>query len=1128
LRDETQHPPLTLLPETLELELENLWLREGESASATLRLDFAQVGLVDRLHLAAEFTPRLHGLAPDEAGVVFDLDLAGKLTVEGLSSQLATAYLERAGIEGQLDGAGLEVGLSASLTLGPEGQFDGEFGLEELGFGTPGPQLGLKKVRLPLSSDRRGLRLGPVEVEGLRAQVSRDEAGRFGFAGLVFAGAAEDNAASPAASMAPPAAAAPRAPVAFLGLDVLNSGLRIDDRFVPGGATPEVGFEVHLGALSPGLDAPFRLRLTAPDLVDEVVLEGRVRPDVASVRFDGRLDASGVRGAGLNAWLPEGVALELQDGSAGLAFEGFVQTVDALRDPERPVLYFELKDAVARDGHQEHFRLGRLVLDVAELSHEAIEVSELVLGGLELAARRDPSGAMHVAGVVLAPAPSGEGAPEPPASSDSGGGLGAPEEPARPRLGLGHLSLELLHFGFLDETEPGAVPLDVALVLENTAPWSLDTADEETPTAPLELRLSGHALPVAQSLALDVGFDFFRAEPHLDLELELSGLSGTGLAAALPALEESLDASAMEGGRFAAKLRADLAVTRRGPFAVDLSRGLSGELEVSELGFARTPDGPVELGFGSLLVELSSVSSAGLEIGQLELTDPVGRIAIVPDGLAVAGLVLKSPAEVAPAEAVAAAETSEPMADGTPVASAFPVTIKDVYLSGLDFVFRDTTTDPPVELPLTDLDLSVKGVSTRALEEPLPISFELFVGAGHVELARRAEAANIFTGFLGAAASVVTGGEDEFKTELRPVFGGLDASGRVTLFPAPKGWATLSLAGLELPVFRGGARQGGVDLGDGLVDLDLDVRLLGERGAAVSMRLSAASLSLSEPPGGPISTYLKLPAPLDTVLFLLRNEDGDVVLPLDLAVAPDGGIDGLGTEIAKTIGLVVGEAIASSPLRIVGGVLDMTGLTDDEPVVLPEEPASLAFLEAGVELSQDLETVLAETFDLLRRDPELKVDLVHVFGEGDLVELAERANPGADVCRALAARLGTERDLLFAKREERATDLRARFAAGDASGIERGRGELLELDGELAALEDALDSVLGLLRPGAERRAARRTKVAALLVAEERLERVRTAIEAQPIVSIGARLRVRRPRFETPVPGPGRVLVVPR
>ena len=1145
LRDEMVSPALSLLPEKLELVVEGLVLGDPSAPAATLHLELSQAGLADSLAIDANLDQLPAG----------SLLLDAKVTGRGLSSTLLEPYLVAAGIEGTLVDGRLDLGLQGSFRPAMPGAATTSFALDGFSFAVGETMVASAgEISASVFTDVSGMSLSKVLVASPELWVERRPDGLWSFAGLTWVGSQEAPVATAESPTSEPAAANPPGKPAQLGGLLLREALvHVWDRAVPG----EPRFDVFAGAEVGRLDfgplgsgattptTPIEVDLRIPGVVEELELVAELRAEPTRPFVSGSLRLAGIHGPAFAPYMPPGTEMELETGHLGLSFQAEAESGVA-GVPGEWSIRAEALDLILEDGTESLFRVTRLGLDAPRLSTKAIQIDELALEGARLDARRDADGVLHILGLALGPAPAttpagnGSATPVPP---DNGG---APlTKPLRPLLGLESLRLELAHFGFVDESLPGRTPLDLSLQLENSAPWLSDLAGDEDALEPLLLRLTGRATPVVEALELELQLAPFLSEPHLELSLLLSGLSGAGMAAALPQLAETLDATAMEGGSFAASLSADLAVTRRGPFGLDLARGISGEVELTDVAFRLTPEGPVELGFAALAADIRKASGAGIELATLELNDPVGRVEILPTGLSVGGLVLLTPEPEVPVEVVGEAAATPGSADATdatdasetaevavagPLPAPFDFSINEVYASGLDFVFRDTTADPPVVLPLKDLDLSLNGFTTRALREPLPMRFELFLGAGKTELPERVEAANVLTGFLGSAAAIVTGGNDKFKTQLRPAFGSIDASGRVTLYPAPTGWASLSVASLELPVFRGSARKGGVDLGDGLLNLDVSVRLLGERGASVSTKARAAYLSLSEPPGGPISTYLKLPAPLDTVLFLLRDENGDVVLPLNLTVGADGGIKGLGTEITKTIGLVVGEAIASSPLRIVGGVLDMTGIMRDEPIVLPEQPARALFLPGSTELTGSAKTALAATFKLLRKNSELELDLVHAFGAQDLTVLSTRANPSPDACRALALRLGVERDVLISAREDKSTDLRARFAAGDNQALEASREELLELDGELARTEEALDTLLSLLRPGAERRAKRRTKAAAMLLAESRLESVRALIAAQPIESIGSRLRVRRARFSEPdpeTPG-GSVFVVPR
>ena len=66
---------------------------------------------------------------------------------------------------------------------------------------------------------------------------------------------------------------------------------------------------------------------------------------------------------------------------------------------------------------------------------------------------------------------------------------------------------------------------------------------------------------------------------------------------------------------------------------------------------------------------------------------------------------------------------------------------------------------------------------------------------------------------------------------------------------------------------------------------------------------------------------------------------------------------------------------------------------------------------------------------------------------------------------------------------------------------------------DLAATEDALDRVYDMLRPGADRQAARRGRKAALAIAQARLNSIRAVFAASGFASLDERVHLTRPQF---------------
>jgi hypothetical protein len=130
-------------------------------------------------------------------------------------------------------------------------------------------------------------------------------------------------------------------------------------------------------------------------------------------------------------------------------------------------------------------------------------------------------------------------------------------------------------------------------------------------------------------------------------------------------------------------------------------------------------------------------------------------------------------------------------------------------------------------------------------------------------------------GFLSSACRRVGGGPDKHAVAQQPWVDELRADGQLQLFPAPQGKVRLSLGSFDLRCLDHLAEGAGADIRDGILDAGVTVELRGEQGIAVQSQLTFTHLSMSEPAGGPISTYLKLPVSLDTMLYLLRNDQDE-------------------------------------------------------------------------------------------------------------------------------------------------------------------------------------------------------------------------------------------------------------
>ena len=431
----------------------------------------------------------------------------------------------------------------------------------------------------------------------------------------------------------------------------------------------------------------------------------------------------------------------------------------------------------------------------------------------------------------------------------------------------------------------------------------------------------------------------------------------------------------------------------------------------------------------------------------------------------------------------------------------------------------------------------------------------------------------MLVGVLHSAASAATQGSTEFKLEPRPVWDLFESKGRLSLGPAPRGRVQLTLLGLELPAFRGAINASGVEIGDGLLDNKTTLRFRDDGGLSLNTKSKTSNLSLSEPAEGPISKYLSLPAPLDTVLFLLRNSNGEQDIPVRLDIPADG-VSGaqIAGVAATTLGKLITDAVSAAPLRVLGplenvaGALGLTGtpLTADSvtlefpkgaatlttaklvPTPLPDSPPGQEPKAEPIEAKVvDLPSVdpLAQLATALKGDPELRVVMQAELGAGDLEVARRLGNPTRESIMSLIQRNRHRKASLERERSKLAARAKAQIFAGAPpkqggalSELEQPDelvAQLQALDHERAAVEQALDDLFSFIRPGAERRADMRTRNAALALADQRLERIRLEIVNRVGTAASKRVDVRRPRYrkgteEEPLPELGRVTLTPK
>lgn len=1091
-----------------QLELRDVQLRADALAfgcaapPGRLELRLGLVDTIDAVRLEATLRPSRDALQADL-----------QLTADGVTLAALAPWLAEAGLAPELRDGSLrsafdvqvvraESGLTITANVANLALLDGERALlrvrngsgEQLQVGPAGLHLGSWRLGEPFASVRTDAD-GTVHGLGLRT--------------LATAQATSNPAASAPATATPAAAKPPQATAttAARSQPLRHGPLRLEraavELTVAGREQPLLlQLDAEVGAATGGpTPIPLSATIRFAGAVRELAARGSFTPG-ADWQLALTLDGSGLDGRGLHGLLPPHLRCTLADGSLHAALDaraqeaGFVAALRALRLVDRG---------------EELLAVDTVDLPVLELGRDRLRLGELRVAGVRGLATFTDDG-LHLGGLQFgeaAAAAPAAAANQATASDPTPAAAAPPARSERPRLPIVHLdgaSLALERFVLRDrrggDGEP--LPLQATLTLARWRP-------EPGRSAPLGVRLEASAPPLCRSFVLDGTLDPYVLQPTFDATLTAAGLAPKALARWSPHLGERIE-GLVDDVSFQATLHARLDLKRRDPLEFDPTRAFAGEFALLDTVLLDTATGQPLAKVGALDVTLRAFdpTSGDLLLRSVHVDDVVIAAARTHAGLELLGVRLR-PAPAAASDATtagpAAAEPS-PAPATEPARPAAEFAIDHLAVQGVSVTLRDATTEPPSDLPFADAEFELDGFTTRGLYEVHPFRFRAAVRGGPVSLEQRVLRSSLLSGLVGSAGAAVLGGSNQHTMEQRPLLDEARVRGELQLFPKPIGTIQVDVGGFELQALRGLAKASGVELTDGLVDHSSSFVLRGEDGIDLASSTVFTWLSLREPPGGPISTYLRLPAPLDTVLFLLRNEADEQRIPLHVTLPGQrSGAGALTQAIVDALVAVLADAVASAAGRAGGMLTGAIGLGGSTGV--PDVSTAWTFAPGDPEARPaDLAPLLAAVVG----DPTLEIVLIHELGRADEARANQLANPEPAELQQTVRTLRDRQQELLRQRTPLAERVAASYATGQVQDARSLWTELAVLDRQLGELGRTLDQALDMSAGDTQRLQKRRTQAAAVALGERRLQAVRDALRRAAPDLPDARIQARRAR----------------
>jgi hypothetical protein len=638
-----------------------------------------------------------------------------KLHAEGIRPEALRPYLDAAGIQSLMNDADARATVRASVAPGAEERGGGIIanarlsdvtltdGAELLTFG------GVNVKNAAVNSAGTRLSVELIELDGPSFEVRRKADGAIEAAGVRLAArkpaAAPGQAPSPTSQPSAAVAAAGEAPatqpavslpqVEIGRLTWKNVRLKLTDESAASPETFEIGdagIEVsdllvdlqNRAATQPGKQGTLKVWLAAPQLADELKLEGTLTPGSGALAADLRVTGRGVDLTRIAAYLkPLGIEPVLKQGTLDAVIKA-----DVSSDADRMRATLDVSGVKLADGERELVALDGLRVTGAEKTAEGVGVGAIEVTKPRIAVTREANGAFVAAGIRVLPTTrpaQAQAAPAPPTTAPSGVAAATQPAPAPAAMtvALNKLVVDGAELQWEDQMVKPAVRFNAS------ASVNVDQVVLGKPAAPANFEVTLAAKDALEEMKLNGTVDLTPGAPAAKLHVAGRGMRAGPLAPYLPPGTEV----SLVDGRLVADLDAAITPNEAGgqTFKLNVTNVDYRDAAASASAAAAdgAPDAPPLLALKEFKIAAPRIDLAGdvIAIDEVSLTGFETRAGKDKDGATRAlGLILRPPPEGAAASAEGAegaAATTQPAAVPIPAApttgpATAPVTDQEV------------------------------------------------------------------------------------------------------------------------------------------------------------------------------------------------------------------------------------------------------------------------------------------------------------------------------------------------------------------------------------------------------------------------------------------------------------------